>query len=342
MTNDKGNLVISNVNVLEQHGDRVFMFSIAAEQLVTVGKVERFGTDPNGVNRKLDEDHATNIAQAMIDHSMIWLEAIQGDLGGGWLYDEAARTLTGPSDAYLSIDNGQHRRRALELLNPLEREHLAFTIVATMNMPFERRLKIFRMQRHQKRLDSRLDLAQRNVLGEWENPLDKEAYDLVLLLNSDTTSPLKGTILLEEQEKRPYEGRHRPVGINGKGLHVTIRSVIGPSSPLNALSMEQRKRTIVDLIQLAATIWPREWKSDKHVLTTARGINAVLGLVVSSPNFRGAIGDDFTRESLKKGLTLAQSFGWSATDLRNASVRDIVSRINQSIARNKRTKAAAA
>ncbi len=340
--NTGNSIVIPNVNVLEQHGDRMYTFTLSAELLVALGKVERFGVDPSGVNRKLDDDHATAIAEAMLDRSIVWIEAILGDLGGGWLYDESARTLTGPADAFLSIDNGQHRRRALELINALEREHLSFSICATMNMPFERRLKIFRMQRHQKPLDARLDLAQRNVLGEWKSPLDKEAYDLLLLLSSDVTSPLKGLVLLEEQEKRPYEGRHRPVGINGKGLHNTIRSVIGPSSPLHALSPEKRRTTILSLIQLAAQIWPKQWKSDKHILTTARGINALLGLMVSSPNFRGTIGDDFSPESLRRGLEFAESFSWSSADCRNASVREIISRINQSIGRNKRTKKVAA
>ena len=331
--------VITRVNVHAQHGDKVFTFSLTAEEVMALCRVERFGFDPEGVNRKLDNDHALRISEAMLDHDILWLEPILGDLAGGkWRYDERENSLVGNDDAYVSIDDGQHRWHALSLLNPLERVHLSFTVSATMGLPFERRLKIFRMQKNRKPLDSRLDLAQRHRLNDWKNAADREAYELVLKLNADTTSPLKGMVVLEEQSKRPYEGRHRPVGINAKGLHATLRSVLGTSSPLSALSPEQRSRVVLTLIQLAADMWPSEWKSDQHVLTTARGINAILMLVVSSPNFRGAIGDNFSQESLRQGLAWAQSFKWTTSSLRNVSVREIVVRLDQSIGRNKRGK----
>lgn len=331
--------VIPNVNCFAQREDKIFSFVIPAELVVSLSRVERFGTDPNGVNRKFDENHALSIADAMLDHSLLWLEPILGDLSGGkWSYDEAKRELTVQPGGYISIDDGQHRWHALSVLNQSERDHLQFTVTATMDLPFERRLKIFRSQNFRKKIDARLDLAQRHKLGDWKNDTAREAYELILMINSETTSPLKGMILLEEQDKRPHEGRHRPIGINGNGLHTTMRSVIGSNSPLSELSSVERKRVILDLIQLSANLWPKEWKSDKHILTTARGINAILMLVVSSPNFRGAIGDDFSMESLQRGLNFVATFKWEASGFRNASVREIVARLDQSLGRNKRAK----
>ncbi len=330
-------IVIENVNTLSQRDDTIYSFTLSAERLLELGKVERFGVDPNGVNRRYDENHAVEISIAMLDPKMVWMESILGDLkGGSWIYDPLTRELRGAESGYLTIDNGQHRLMALTILNVAERAKLEFTIQATVSMPFERRLKIFRMQMEQKPVDPRLDLAQRHRLGEWVKPVDQEAYELLLKLNSDTTSPLRGVIILDEQDKRPYEGRHRPVGINGKGLHTTLRSVMGGKSPLAALSAPERARVILDTIRLAAQIWPKGWNSSSHILTTARGINAILNLYVSSPNFRGSLGDDFSQESIENALRHAATFDWSAAKFKNAGTRDIVARLDQSIGKNQR------
>jgi len=331
-----GIIVIGNVNTLQQREDTIYNFTLSAERLLELCRVERFGIDPNGVNRKYDENHAMEIAEAMLDPKIVWMEPILGDLtGGSWIFDPTTRELRGSAEkGYISIDDGQHRFQALGVLNATERAKLEFTVQVTIGLSYERRLKIFRMQKERKVIDPRLDLAQRHRLGEWRTDGDREAYELLLKLNSDTTSPLRGVIILEEQEKRPYEGRHRPVGINGKGLHVTLRSVMGGKSPLAALSTPERARVILDTIRLAAQIWPKEWKSDSHILTTARGINAVLNLYVSSPNFRGVLGDDFSQESIEKALRFAETFKWAASGFTNVGVREIVSRLDQAIGRN--------
>ncbi len=332
---------IGNVNILTQREVTIYNFTLDAEAVMSLCKVERFGADPNGVNRRYDDRHALEIAAAMLDPNMLWPEPILGDLTGTWTHDSEDRKLCTES-GYISIDDGQHRWAALSVLNPVERAKLQFTVQATMGLSFEQRLRVFRAQSNRKAIDPRLDMAQRHRLGDWKNPVDSEAYELVLKLSADITSPLRGMILLNEQEKRPYEGKHRPVGINSKGLHSTLRSVLGGSSPLSALSSQERARVVQDMIRLAAAVWPQEWSSDDHALTTARGINAILMLIVSSPNFRGAIGDNFSQESLERGLSLAKSFKWAAAGLRNISAREIVNRLDQSIGRTKRQMAKAA
>jgi len=335
------NIVIEDVNTLTQRDNILYNFTLTAERLLELCRVERFGIDPNGVNRRYYEKHSLDIAEAMLDPKVIWMEPILGDLtGGSWIYDPTTRQLRGTAQkGYMSIDDGQHRFKALEVLNPAERAKLGFTVQVTIGLPFERRIKIFRMQKERKVIDPRLNLAQRHRLGDWKTEGDREAYELLLKLNSDTTSPLQGVIILEEQDKRPYEGRHRPAGINGKGLHSTLRSVMGGKSPLAALSASERARVILDTVRLAAQLWHKEWKSDSHILTTARGINAVLNLYVSYPNFRGALGDDFSQESIANALGYAESFNWSAYGFKNVGVREIVTRLDQSIGKNKRAQA---
>jgi hypothetical protein len=333
---------INNVNTLTQRDDTIYNFTLSAESLMEICRVERFGVDPNGVNRRYDENHAMDIATAMLNPTIVWMESILGDLtGGSWIYDPENRVLRGSEKGYISIDDGQHRFMALSVLNATERTKLEFTVQVTLGLSYERRLKIFRMQKERKVIDPRLDLAQRHRLGEWKTEGDREAYELLLKLNADTTSPLRGVIILEEQDKRPYEGRHRPIGINGKGLHSTLRSVMGGKSPLAALSSAERARVILDTIRLSAQIWLKEWKSDSFIITTARGMNALLNLYVSSPNFRGALGDDFSHESIERALRLAETFKWSASGFKNVGVREIVSRLDQSIGKNQRAAAKA-
>jgi hypothetical protein len=326
---------IINVNRFLQKEDHLYSFVLSAAQVVKLGRVLRFGEDAEGVNRKLDQDHAAKIAEAMVNPALLWLDPILGDLQGTWAYDEETSSLTFEDDSFLSIDDGQHRWHSLSLLNEVELDRLSFPIVATIGLPYERRLRLFRQQMERKAIDARLDLAQRHKLNEWQSPLDREAYEIVLKLNSDVTSPLRAKILLEEQLRRPYEGRHRPQGINGKGLAVTMRSIIGTKSPLHPLSPEKRCEIIMTMLSLVSRTWGAAWKSDKHILTTARGINAVLQMMVSSPNFRGTIGDNFSHESLRAGLELASTFDWSVGKNRNDSVKKIVERLDQSIGRNR-------
>ncbi|MDA1337689.1 MAG: hypothetical protein O3C23_02950 [bacterium] len=273
----------------------------------------------------------------MLNPDILWMEPILGDLRGlSWEYDGKTNTLKYDSKSgdYITVDDGQHRRAALEMLNATERGQLSFTLTVTKNLSYERRLGIFRRQRLRMPLDARLNLAQQHRLGEWKNEFDREAYEIVLRLNSDVTSPLRDLILLEEMVKRPHEGRHRPIGINANGLFATIRRLVGSKSPLQVLSASKRSDLIMVTVNLMADVWLRQWKSEQHVLTTARGVNAILRLHTSSPNFSRVVGEDFSQESIRRGLELAASFDWAVSKNLNDSVDKMVQRLDQSIGRN--------
>jgi DGQHR domain-containing protein len=318
------------VNVLTQKGHTIYSFVMSAEELASYAKVDRFGDSSDGVNRKLDQNHALDIANAMIENDALMLDAICGDLQGDWQLRNGY--LVRGEDAFLSIDDGQHRWWAVsDLLNPEERARWSFTINATMGIDYETRLRIFRQQSKRKRIDSKLDLAQRHKLNDWKNDAEREAYKLLLELNSDPDSPLKGMILLEETVKRPYEHQHRPEGINANGLWMSLKSAMGKGSPLYTLSIEKRVEVVRNMIRLASEVWPTAWCSKNHVLTTARGINAVLMLMVSSPEFRGVIGSDFTVESLRHGLEYAKRFKWHKDVHKNSGVKEITEGLNRAI-----------
>lgn len=319
------------VNVLTQKNQQIYTFTMSADELARYARVDRFGDSSNGVNRKLDQDHATKIGVAMIDTDSLMLDAICGDLQGDWQLRNG-KLIPNGEDAFLSIDDGQHRWYAVtELLNEQERARWSFSVVATMGLDYATRLRIFRQQSKRKQIDSKLDLAQRWELDDWKSDAEREAYKLLLELNSDINSPLKGMIILGETVKRSYEHQHRPEGINANGLWSSLKSALGKGSPLFTLSMEKRVEVIRNMIRLASETWPNAWESNTHILTTARGINAVLMLMVSSPEFRGVIGSDFKVESLRRGFTYAKRFRWNKEAHKNSGVKEITEGLNRAI-----------
>jgi len=327
-----GNAHTFRANMVHQRDVAVYMFMVSADELVSVSKVERFGDSSDGVNRKYDEGHALKIAEAMLEPDTVMLDSICGDLKGDWTF-ERGRLIAGEG-AYLSLDDGQHRRGACEVLNPEERARWSFPVVATKGLDYETRLKIFRQQKKRKSIDSRLDLAQRYKLNDWRTDAERQAYELVLKLNSDSASPLKGMILVDETVKRPYEDRHKTVGINANGLWSSLKSVMSKGSPLYAVSLEKRAEVALNMIFLASEVWRKAWQSDQHMLTTARGINAVIMLLVSGSNFRIKIGDNFRVESLRAALELGSKFNWTVRVNKNRGLKEITMLLDDTIGRS--------
>lgn len=209
--------------------------------------------------------------------------------------------------------------------------------MATRGIAYETRLRIFRQQAKRKKIDTKLDLAQRHSLNDWKTEAEREAYSLLLDLNSDPTSPLRGMIILEETVTRTYEHQHRPYGVAANGLWSTLKSVMSRSSPLYSLSVEKRVEVVRNMIWVASETWPKVWKSENHILTTARGLRAVLMLMVSSPEFRGVIGTDFRIDNLRLALGMARKFVWHKDNHKNSSVEAITEGLNRAIgaARNR-------
>lgn len=321
--------VISPVLVTTQRDVTFYTFVLSADQLMELGRVERFGEHDGGVNRQLKERRAIAIAEAMVQPNTVFAENPIGSLEGQWELE--GDTLRYGAGACIVLDDGQHRRAALELLNPEERERWQFTVTVTRGVPYAVRLKLFMQQTLGQSVDARLMLAMRAELGEWSSPAAAQAYQLCRDLAHDPRSPLNGLIIMDETDTRPYEGRHRPAGINVKGLHQTFSSMLSPRSPLSGLSAEKRLEVIKNLIRAASHVWKYAWRSDKHVLTTARGVNAVCKLVVSGRSFRAAVGNDFSYENLVKVLGYASRFDWGVKRAKNLSERAITERLDVAI-----------
>lgn len=320
---------IQPVLITKQRDITFYTFTLSAEDYMELGRVERFGESENGVNRQLKERRAFAIAESMIKPDTVFAENPVGSLEGDWQISDGA--LHYKAGAYISLDDGQHRRAALEILNAEERARWEFTVTATRDVPYAVRLKLFMQQTLGQTVDARLMLAMRGELGEWASETEARAYNLCKELATDPRSPLKGLIILGETDRRPYEGKHRPAGINVKGLHLTFTSLMSKGSPLSKLSPEKQLEVIKNLIRAASHTWKHAWMSDKHILTTARGINAVCQLVVSGNSFRMAVGNDFTYENLLDVLGYASRFDWGVKKAKGESVANIRTRLDNSI-----------
>ncbi len=317
--------------IAEQPGITLYTFTLSAEQMMELCRVERFGEQRFGVNRRFSEAKAIEIAEAMLQPDTIFAENPLGSLEGAWeLKDGYWHFAEG---AYISLDDGQHRRAALELLNPEESKRWTFTITVTRGAPYQVRLRAFMQQTKRRNLDARLMLQMKAETGDWRSEAESRAYSLCVDLNRDVRSPLKDMIILSEQDKRPYEGKHRPAGINVKGLHLTFTSLMSKNSPLVQLSPERQLEVCKNIIMAASAVWANAWKSKKHILTSARGINAVLKLMVSGRAFRLAVGNDFTYENLVKVFGYAEKFDWTVKRAVNMTEKAITDRLDQAIER---------
>lgn len=328
-------ITIEGVKPFTQNGDTIYSFTLNADEVVARCRVERFNETRDGVNRLYDPDHAFEIAEAMKDQELLWMEPIMGDLQGPWTFADG-RLICAEDEGYISIDDGQHRRMALELLTADERAGLTFQVAATINLPLERRLAIFRMQDERKPLDRHMILQINDRLGSWESPVDQETYQILVALNGRPNSPLYQRVIMTETVRPKYRAQHQLEGIPAKGLFATIKRLIGSSSrsPLYRLSPERRYEVIESMLIAASEVWSRAWdKTDTHMLQSARGINSVLLLLVSSPNFRGLVGSDFSAKSIRAALECGKSFNWSREANRNQADKAIVMRLDQSIGR---------
>lgn len=318
----------------------LYCFKMKVRKILEWGVIERFGESEEGVNRQLNQDHALALAAALLGGSAkaLWLEPFCVALSGGWEFNEKDSTLIGTNSAYLSIDDGQHRYEGFKTLQPEELDRFEFTVMGHLNLPFETRLRVFRMQGLRRPIDARLNLAQTHRLDAWKKPVDKEAYELVLRLNSDERSPLKGTVQLHESTRRSREDHGGTLnGVNAHGLYATLRTILGVKSPLSELpTSEERADVVINALHVASEVWPNAWRSERHILTTSRGINALLQLFIMGANFRSEIGKDFSPDTIRRGMSLGSTFDWTIGKNKNTGWRDIASRIDQSIQRNSR------
>lgn len=316
----------------------VFRFEITARQLVELCVVERFGQDDNGVQRPLKEKHVLRVAEAMADPEHLWLEPIIGAMYGNWDFDEASGTLSmeRSEEVFISLDDGQHRRAAIEsgLLDPDEIDKLVFSAVVYRGLSYEQRLKIFRMQAGRTAIDPTLDLAQRSRLDSWNSATDKNAYEIVKWLATDPESPFFGQVQITPGKTETFVTQN---GVTNKltaaALFPAIRSALQRRSRLSQMRFKHQKVAIVAMIAAAKKTWPSHWGNPNSSLTTANGMKALLNLFISGINFREEVGKNYTKADISKAIALGSSFRWGKRYTSNKVKAELSNAIDNAIRR---------
>jgi len=307
----------------------IYIAHIKAADLVPMCRIDLF--DEGGVQRRYNDKHVIRIAEAMADPTTLWLDPLLGSLEGNWSFEKGM--IIGDDKAMISLDDGQHRWLALQsgLLNDAEVARLEFEIKVVKGLTRAQRMRVFRSQAQRRRIDRRLDLAQRHELCEWPNSTHAHAYAVVLALNTEVQSPLRGRVQLIDDSTRPYEGGGGRPMIASSGLHTSLVTVFGRKSPLHAMNETEQKRVIMDMIRIASRVWSGAWNSDRHILTTSRGINALLRLCISGAAFRSVVGMSFTSEDIERAFRYSHRFKWASSVWKNRATKDISDSLNQSI-----------
>lgn len=334
--------VIKNVRVDVEKGITLYTFKISGPELIKLGSVDRFGEDEGGVQRPLSDKHVLAIAQAMADQEVLWLEPIIGALEGSWEFDEKKGTLIplnqiGHDACYLSIDDGQHRHAALSsgVLNSDEVALQAFEVKAYMDIDFHKRLRLFRMQGQRRSIDRNLDLAQRHELDHWQSPAHKEAYDIILYMNSNPKSPLLGRIQLNAGRQETYQAKDGTIlkKIRAVGIHGQVRSCLQRRSRLSTVAPNQRRNVLVAFIKAARDTWSNHWDDPKSALCTASGLKALLGLFVAGTNFREEVGGNYTEGNVARAISFGSRFRWARRYTKNRNPKDLCDSLDEAIGR---------
>jgi hypothetical protein len=121
--------------------------------------------------------------------------------------------------------------------------------------------------------------------------------------------------------------------INSKGLMATLRSLVGKASPFHVLSFEQKLEICLRTIRAVQTVWPKLWGSEKHVLSTARGVNAVLYLYIRGVNFNRALGGSFEEKAIVQALMYGQQCKWTTGAAENLTSIHLADRLDGAIGR---------
>ena len=267
--------------------------------------------------------------------------------------DRDSQLLRRENGAALLVDDGQHRLAALQLLSDEERSRWQFKVTATLNTPYQERLRRFLQQLMRLKLDTHLVWQIQDRGDLFPDSISKASYQLAKRLATDPSSPLGGLIRLEERtpHKQPLGAdadalksilgevppaialSSQTLGvINVSGIMRDLRQIIAsPHSLLRYSNDQGRFEAVVGLLTAAKELWPDEWDNPKeYFLRRVDGIAALLELFVVGSAFRQCLTTQEKRvnknvtkatvllypASLKLVLGYAQKYDWSFRQFR--------------------------
>jgi DGQHR domain-containing protein len=308
------------VRLSHQRGIPIFSMSLTPDELIRFGRISRLHdtTWKTGVQRKLDADHATEIAIAMTNPANLWLDNILIQMApeGSWIYDPETmciHVLT--DDFYMDVDDGQHRLEALKVVSDTEKAALcSFPAIASYNLTWEQRLALFVQQNERKALDRNMVLQGLQALDTWPDEKKKRAYQVIMMLATDANSPLKDLIRVDEVVRGRSRVKMDGTIITAAGMVGYVVQALGNRSIIHSLDHEKQSDFLIRYLTVATEkVWARQWKdTETYMLQSARGISTLLQLLTKSDSMRFVlVNQDFDDVRLQNALTLARHFDWS-------------------------------
>ncbi len=339
-----------------QPGGELFTFVVPAEDLLQFSKIERF-QQSEGVERQPNYPHILQICEFMRQPHASFAEPILGDLRG-WQFDTERQRIVRVNGAFLSVDDGQHRIAALHLLSSKERSRWEFKVTATKDTPFAERCRRFIQQLERLKIDNHLVWQIQHRANLFPNETSKRAYELALALATQSDSPLRGLIRIEERVPRrqptgkdaealkPILGKAPPavalrestIGIvNVSGIMRDLRQIIASiHSVVRYQDPPRQYEILARVFRVASEIWPREWNDPKqYFLRRADGIAALIQLLVVGSALKQCITTSekpqrkdaaqsvrvFTEDTFRRVLGYAARYNWAYAKYKPAGMK---------------------
>ncbi|MBT5808008.1 hypothetical protein HOI18_01910 [Candidatus Uhrbacteria bacterium] len=314
-------IVISGVSVMRQMGSDLLVFVIDATELLKFATTLRYEDSHQlGINRDLVHNRVKEIAKAMKQPDATMRGALQGAFYAGdgceWWYDAEAKTLRGMIETedgkildgcFLTIDDGQHRLAALELLSAAVLANWQFTIQAGLNLTREKRIEMFLQDEERKRVARRLVLAMCNERGRFKSDAEKVAYSTALLLDAHPTSPFKEQIFFGQSTRVPKE----MIAVTTLLNQLKVACGNGKATRLRSLRDEKKKQdAILQMFIAASQQWHSSWGRSDRVLGKNIAYLALLRLLIAGANFHAILRGDYRIESFRKAFEMGRNFKW--------------------------------
>lgn len=321
-------LVFENVNIIPKpDGGERLVFSVAAEDLIEFGVRLEFGKHHLGVNRPLSQGRVLQIHKALkagrFDEIPLNMDVAlyTGDEERyPIILDRTARRLTltvavNKADrlkaGFGAEDDGQHRGAACELFIGMARREgdesykakLIFNVTAEIDPSIKSRIRKYRGQDKQKKPDKQLIYAMCHRTGEWDDLNEKFGFELTLMLNDNPNSPLKDRF--HTDVSRTPKGK-----IRRASMVKTLGYLNKRSAQISYLTLEEKKRVVLDLMRAASEVWVSSWGDTSKNLGRPYGILALCTMLRNGAGFRQTVGKDYTYENMLAALKLARRFNW--------------------------------
>lgn len=318
--------IIEKIVTVTNSGVTLYQFALPVKELCRLGYVSRLHENEGGVQRKLDEKRVQEMVEAMQKGKDLWLDSflVHMEPSNAWVYENGVIVY---DDTFrLSIDDGQHRFYAFKTLSEEQIKQLGeVNVIATYGLTMEMRLRLFSQQEMRKHIDRGMLLQGRDILGNWAREVDKNAYEMIKVLNSHELSPLRERIMLGENTGS--KSKRYPDYLSTISLHKTLVAVLGDKSLIGKLAFEKQQDILLRFLNVAAVkVWPKQWAdAEGSIISWNRGVISLLRLFLGSRVMRLLLVDgDYADTRLHSLLRLGMPYNWSFEHNRYRSEKEII------------------